>query len=414
MCNQARECDATFRSCPGSKTMEVGKVSILRGSRSRLSAVVLAIVGIALTSWGSPAFSLPTEHPTGTRTSAIEPLSSTRAEVSSAPASISFPTLDDGYIAESDYLAHTVDAARSWSEIRPGLGMVEQVQFLTPTDGFVLTREGLFSTTDAGSTWKPSGSPLPALAWISFTTSRDGWGLADGVLWRTTDAGATWQRLVTPTPATTACFVSAGTGWIAGTAHSKRSPVISETVDGGAIWSNRRLPPTLERETGLPPYSVPALSCAAPATIWALVVPAGAGYAGGETYGVYDSSNGGRSWRLAGVNPATQKLPAAPSAQPDALEVARSSTTAYLAASCGGCDSGGMTTVGVLRGGHTKWHIALLKGAGFSSVVLMAFPKASSAWAVTAHPTSRTYRLMLFETQNFGSTWTSRPIFGTR
>jgi len=44
----------------------------------------------------------------------------------------------------------------------------------------------------------------------------------------------------------------------------------------------------------------------------------------------------------------------------------------------------------------------------------MALPMASSAWAVTAHPTSRTYRLMLFETQNFGSTWTLRPIFGTR
>src|ERR1039457_2038039 len=105
-------------------------VSILHGSRSRRPAVMLAIVGLALTSRGSPASISLARHPPGTRTSGSEPLSSTRAaEVSSAPASISFPTLDDGYIAESDYLAHTVDAARSWSEIRPGLGTVEQVEF---------------------------------------------------------------------------------------------------------------------------------------------------------------------------------------------------------------------------------------------------------------------------------------------
>jgi photosystem II stability/assembly factor-like uncharacterized protein len=346
----------------------------------------------------------------------VESVSSAKAAVVSAtPASISFPTLDDGYIAESDYLAHTVDAGRSWSEIRPGLGAVVQVQFLTSTDGFVLTREGLFSTTDAGLTWKSSGNARPALAWISFSTLRNGWGLANGVLWRTANGGATWKRLVTPTPATTACFVSAGTGWIEGTPRSKRSPLISETIDGGVTWLNRRLPPTLERETGQPPYSVTALSCASPTTIGALVVPAGAGYAGGEAYGVYDSSNGGRSWRLVGVNPAQQKIPAAPSAQPEALGLAKNSTAAYVAASCGACGNLGTTTVGVMREGHTAWHIALLKGVGSFSVDLMTFPTDSAAWIVTAtYQTSRTYRLTLFETQNFGFTWTLRPIFATR
>ena len=63
MCNQARECVATFCPCPASKTMEVGKVSILRGSRSRCPAAMLAIVVLALTSWGSPAVQLADSAP---------------------------------------------------------------------------------------------------------------------------------------------------------------------------------------------------------------------------------------------------------------------------------------------------------------------------------------------------------------
>jgi photosystem II stability/assembly factor-like uncharacterized protein len=347
----------------------------------------------------------------------LRPSSASGAGTSSAPTSISFPTLDDGYIAESGYLAHTVDAARSWSVIRPGLGPIEQVQFLTPRDGFILTRKGLFSTIDAGSTWKPSRSPRTMLTWISFATRRDGWGLADGALWSTADSGATWKRVTTPTPAAMACFTSARSGWIVNTSRVTASPVISETVDGGAIWSNRQIPVALERQTQaglLAPYQVAALSCASPTTIWALIVPAGAGYAGGEGYGVYDSSNGGRTWRLAGLNPARSDLPAAPGAQPDALAVAGPSTT-YLAASCGGCGFDGKTSVGVLRRGDTKWHLTPLKGAGFSSAFLMAFPTSSSGWALTVQMTSpRTFRLWLFETRNDGNTWTSRRVIGSK
>ncbi|MHB1986826.1 MAG: WD40/YVTN/BNR-like repeat-containing protein [Acidimicrobiales bacterium] len=334
--------------------------------------------------------------------------------VSSAPASMSFPTPRDGFIAVSDYLAHTNDAASSWSEIHPGLGLIEQVQFLSTQRGFLLTREGLFSTTDGGSTWRRSGSTRPVLRWIWFTTPSTGWGLADGVLWRTVDSGTTWRRVVTPAPAATACFLSARTGWIVGSTNPKQSPVIFETVDGGATWSNRGIPAKLEsRPAGFSPvYSVQTLSCTTPATIWVLIVPAGAGYAGGEAYGLYDSANGGQSWRIAGVNPGSDKLPYAPSHIPDTLVVA-SSAAAYIAASCGGCNTNGTTNVGVLRRGSTHWHTARLKGAGFSAAVLMDFPLASSGWAVTSHLRSAIYRLSLFQTRDYGRTWMLRPIFGS-
>lgn len=333
------------------------------------------------------------------------PLLARDAGTSSVPVSISFPTLDDGYIAESNYLAHTFNAARTWSVIRPGLGTIAQVQFLTPKNGFIVTAQGLFATLDGGTTWKRLGSPRTYFTWMSFATPKKGWGIADGALFRTSNSGATWKRVATPTAVTGACSASALVGWIA----SAPSPVISETDDGGASWMNRPVPAALERQTGLPPYSVQAFSCNSPTTIWVLIVPAGAGYAGGEAYGVYDSSNGGQSWRLAGVNPGKQHLPAAPSAQPDALHVA--GTTAYLAASCGDCGSSGTTTVGVLRSGQTKWRITLLKGVGFAQSVLMAFPSASSGWALTVHQSSGRIQLRLFETRNDGNTWTSRPVF---
>ncbi len=357
--------------------------------------------------------SCATVRPTGS--SVIKRIASARVTTaSSAPASMSFPTPRDGFIAVSDYLAHTSDGASSWSEIRPGLGLIEQVQFLSTQRGFLLTREGLFSTTDAGSTWSRSGSRRPELRWISFTTPRTGWGLGDGALWRTVDSGRTWRRVVTPVTAATACFLSARTGWIVGSTNPKHSPVVFETVDGGTTWSSRGIPAKLEsRPAGFSAvYSVDTLSCTTPATIWALIVPAGAGYAGGETYGLYDSSNGGKSWRIAGVNPGSNKLPYAPSHIPDTLVVA-GTATAYIAASCGGCDTNGTTEVGVLRRGSTRWQTARLKGAGFSAAVLMAFPRASSGWAVTSHLRSGIYRLSLFQTTDYGRSWMLRPIFGS-
>jgi hypothetical protein len=379
------------------------------------TVVTLAVIGITLASCSSPTPDSQTKDAGGTRTSKIEHVAAiSTTELRSTPSSISFPTFDDGFISESNYLAHTVDAARSWSEIKPGLGAVEQVQFLSPTKGFVLSHEGLFSSSNAGLTWKRSGSTSPALTWISFSTVKDGWGVADDSLWKTANAGASWKRFATPIQPTVACFVSAGTGWISGTSISKRSPLISKTVDGGRTWSQSGLTESLLRESGQPPYKVLALSCAAPTTIWALVVPTGAGYAGGEMYGVYGSSNGGKSWRLAGVNPAKPKFPAAPSAQPEGLQVAKNSKTVLVVASCGGCDNLGTTTVGVTSEGHANWHSALLKGVGFSSVDLIAFPTDSKAWAITARKTEGGYRLRIFDTKNFGTSWTSRPIFEIR
>ena len=385
-----------------------------------LAVLVVAAAGAGIaygtTGHGRPARTAKSAAPApDAKTLVTATRSASAVTVPSAPASISFPTRSDGYLAVGNYLAHTADAARSWSVIRPGLGAIKQVQFLTRKDGFLLTKEGLFSTTDGGSAWSAT-SKRPVLQWISFSSSTTGWALSNGSLWKTTDAGRRWRRLTTPIAPVEACVVSGRSGWIAARPFSAGA-AIWYTTDGGETWVDRSIGTALESLTGTSPYDVVALSCAAPDTVAALVMPTGAGYAGGLNYGVYSSADGGRQWRLVGINPGRDGVAAAPMAQPVALEVA-SSTSTLVAAACGGCGTGGTSAIGALVNGRTKWHVVRLDGAGVGDVVLMDVPHASSGWAVVADARRAgyrlalfVYRLTLFETRDAGMTWTARPIF---
>lgn len=329
--------------------------------------------------------------------------------VRSAPTSLTFPTPRDGFVAEANYLVHTSNSGRSWTTIRPHLGSIEQVQFLTQNDGVLLTRKGLFSTTDGGSTWLAK-SRRPTIRWMTFITPSRGWALSRDSLWATDDSGTSWRRIDTPVVSSEACFANGKSGWIIGSSHSQGPEVVWGTSNGGTTWLRRPIETQLVRTAGASPYGVRILSCAAPATIWALIEPPGAGYAGGEAYGVYYSSDGGRHWRVEGVNPGRDGLPAAPRAQPEALESA-GTTTAYVAASCGGCGRAGTTSVGVMSSGHTKWHVVNLESAGFSDRVLMDFPRTWLGWVLTAHLSHQSYRLKLFETRDQGTAWIARSIF---
>lgn len=368
-------------------------------------------MGWAVSICGSVPTSAAQASSTAVRSTIQAITSASTVTVRSLPTSITFATPRDGYVADANYLVHTSDSGRSWIAIRPGLGSIEQVQFLTRRDGLLLTHKGLFSTTNGGSTWLLK-SRRPAIRWMSFITSAKGWALSASTLWETTDSGESWQRIHTPVTPSEACFANGDDGWIMGSSHSQGPEVIWGTLNGGATWVRRPIETQLVRNAGASPYGLRILSCASPATIWALIEPPGAGYAGGETYGIYDSSNGGRYWHLAGVNPGRDRLPAAPRAQPEALELA-GATTAYVAASCEACGRVGTTSVGVMSRGQTKWHVVNLKGAGFSELVLMDFPRASFGWALTAHLSSRRYRLKLFETRDHGAAWITRPIFGS-
>lgn len=372
-------------------------------------------MGCAVSICGSVPTSVAQASSTAVRSTTQAITSANVVIVRSVPTSMTFPTPRDGYVADASYLFHTSDAGRSWRVTQPSLGSIEQLQFLTKSDGFLLTRKGLFSTTDGGSTWL-SKSRRPAIRWMTFVTPARGWALGADALWETADSGALWHRIDTPVAPSEACFADGKSGWIIGSPHSQGPEVIWNTLNGGSTWLRRPIETQLVRNTGASPYGLRILSCAAPAMVWALVEPPGAGYAGGETYGIYRSSDAGRNWQLEGVNPGRDGVPAAPRGQPEALEIVgplKSGTaTAYVGASCGACGRVGTTAVGVMTRGQTKWHVVNLKGAGFSDLVLMDFPRASLGWALTAHLSSQRYRLKLFETRDQGAAWITRPIFG--
>ncbi len=325
--------------------------------------------------------------------------------VHSAPASMAFPTSSDGFLAEGNDLEHTANAARSWTLVRPGRGAIEQVQFLSVKRGFLLTDEGLFATTDGGAKWTELGT-RPVLQWFSFTTPTTGWARTEGVLLKTADGGKHWTHVETPVAPSDACFVSADSGWMLGPADPKGADDLWETIDGGASWREDPIDTAFTPAVTTSSYGSRIISCTAPSTILALVEPPGDGYSGGLEYGLYRSVDGGAVWDPVGVNPPIGHLAAAPQSFPDALAVTRA-TSAFLVASTGGK---GTTSVGVLHGGRTSWHVVPLEGAGFGTPVLVAFPSTSSGWAVVTTGARQRYRLTLFETTNDGSTWSARPM----
>ena len=134
-----------------------------------------------------------------------------------------------------------------------------KVQFMSATEGWITTDDGLIlHTTNAGSNWsiqdpEPTdyvqfiGTPCVAMSFISATT---GWvagtigGLSSpsgAVLYKTTNGGTSWtrQNLSSWIYAVQVQFVNANVGWVtvANGIITNLSGAIIHTTDGGVTWS---------------------------------------------------------------------------------------------------------------------------------------------------------------------------------
>jgi hypothetical protein len=148
--------------------------------------------------------------------------------------SVSFPTPEDGWVAEGDadcsqgFLFHTTDGGSSWQLTEPlwsGNGGGASISFLNASDGWLLAGDGgdgtiTFSrTTDGGSTWQPlldEGAATTDLddTMPTFSSPLDGFVVATGAippsakaaavlqstLETTDDGGATWSPTAVPLP----------------------------------------------------------------------------------------------------------------------------------------------------------------------------------------------------------------------
>jgi photosystem II stability/assembly factor-like uncharacterized protein len=161
-----------------------------------------------------------------------------------------------GYILQRDTLPvvlRTTDGGRTWQQIAPPAGM-RFAQSLTAHRGSVFLRswDHVARSSDDGASWEVVATDLPksphAIIAVSPTTLYAA-GLrqivADrfaGRLFRSTDGGARWQAvldtLTTGNGFTTVAFADSTNGVVTGGAGMFR------TRDGGATWTQERLPQT--------------------------------------------------------------------------------------------------------------------------------------------------------------------------
>lgn len=187
------------------------------------------------------------------------PLASSRTD------DIWFTDPNTGWAVNSDgTIIKTTDGGQSWfvQQATPGV-YLRCVGFANTNVGWVgtLTRNRrLFHTVDGGTNWRVV-SPLPTdapVAVCGLSVVSDKIVYASGTnrpsdiprMMKTVDAGATWSAwdmLAHASVLIDTYFVDALHGWVVGgkadestpTTRDKLKPVILETTDGGATWTNR-------------------------------------------------------------------------------------------------------------------------------------------------------------------------------
>lgn len=180
----------------------------------------------------------------------------------SAPMSMSFVSLTDGWVLDSTYtqgtfLLHTTNGGKSWTEDYPMVHPhpVEGLSFLNTSVGYGLGVPGdanaVLKSTDGGHSWRVVGS-LPSTqtlklfniqgSSIDFVTESLGYAVGlDGIVYETHDGGRTWTMLNLPStndPFTSVTFIDNGQVGMVTT----QSNAAAVTLDGGKVWHLVQIP----------------------------------------------------------------------------------------------------------------------------------------------------------------------------
>lgn len=150
-----------------------------------------------------------------------------------------------------DYLMHTVDGGKTWTQVFPEIGPAEDISFLDNGHGFGLGQlsdhGALLYTADGGDTWQNiySFSEKIRPSKVSFIDRKTGWVLAASindakpVVLKTADGGSTWTVLKGDNPQAYAWsvdyfkFFDANNGIMVTTGDQI---TFYRTQDGGQTW----------------------------------------------------------------------------------------------------------------------------------------------------------------------------------
>ena len=217
---------------------------------------------------------------------------------SARPVTISMVSPRLGFVARADgSVLGTSDGGHSWKQVG-SVADVSQLDFFSAKDGFALTsKPELFSTADGGHSWQSvhafmSGQKMQK---VQFLDRSHGFAIGASKVYRSDDGGRSWRRLPFRSileHTRGISFLDRWHGFVVG-AHqvSKRQDYAElwATSDGGATW--KQLAETYSANE----YPTPRRGLPASPSNDLSFVNSRDGYLDTRE-GVYETTDGGRSW----------------------------------------------------------------------------------------------------------------------
>lgn len=155
-------------------------------------------------------------------------------------------------LTPSGALLRTESGGEEWTPAENPGASLRSVDLVSPAQAVATDGEGLLVSRDGGRTWDRTGPPLP-FADLDFVREDEGWAAGMGQIWHTRDGGKTWEaQLTLPEPDrwqgfTFVRFPSATSGWVlfclGQGAASQETYLLYSTADGGRTWTPRLIGP---------------------------------------------------------------------------------------------------------------------------------------------------------------------------
>lgn len=312
--------------------------------------------------------------------------------------SMSFPTTRVGYVVRGDgRLLRSADGGRSWRAVGSfpvGRHTYQppRLDFVTPQAGFALTYDGrLLETLDGGTRWRSVRDFGRQVYGLDFLDATHGWVWSQSQVYATADGGGSWTRVAFPS-----CYAFAGLSFISSTSGfavcggqggaGSAPKDLYETSDGGTTWRHVAGSHFFGGDRGLP--NIPASGYASGVLFRSPTV----GVMPAQRAGLYLTRDGGRTWSL-------------PLLTDDAWSVGAiswpSAKIVYALIVGGNGDA-------VLRStdGARRWHSVYPTGPGTPGTTVAALSQRAVIGAGTG--TFGVKPGALVSTADGGRTWTSR------
>jgi photosystem II stability/assembly factor-like uncharacterized protein len=283
-----------------------------------------------------------------------------------------------GWVGGRGWIAKSKNAGKQWTMQYIGSGTIQQIFALNDQLAWATTLEdsNLLMTADGGVHWSNIGK-APNHGFLHFVTKTEGFSANTHTL----DGGKSWSALTVPNQIVgDAYFHDKVNGWAV--TQTKNTVKVERTIDGGKSWSS------VMTRTVVSPITGALIRSAGKDNAWVEWI--GDSGMTQTSYSVFQTSDGGKTWRTvianstAGGGPAPgfamdyNKGPSNQGAKPGPLYVV-DPTVAFMGGQCLACDS--PNTVGWTTDGGKTWKNGQQSFEGFDAE-LLAMADSEQGWLI--------------------------------